>query len=70
MAEAVKRLFPEAKLAIGPSIDTGFYYDFEHEPFSRDELDKIEAEMKKVFTEVNLEEQETIQKNSERDETL
>ena len=32
MAEAVKRLFPEAKLAIGPSIDTGFYYDFEHAP--------------------------------------
>ena len=51
MAEAVKRLFPEAKLAIGPSIDTGFYYDFEHEPFSRDELDKIEAEMKKIVKE-------------------
>ena len=51
MAEAVKRLFPEAKLAIGPSIDTGFYYDFEHEPFSRDELDKIEAEMKKIIKE-------------------
>ena len=51
MAEAVKRLFPEAKLAIGPSIDTGFYYDFEHEPFSRDDLDKIEAEMKKIIKE-------------------
>ena len=51
MAEPVKRLFPEAKLAIGPSIDTGFYYDFEHEPFSRDELDKIEAEMKKIIKE-------------------
>ena len=51
LAEAVKRVFPEAKLAIGPSIDTGFYYDFEHEPFSRDDLDKIEAEMKKVIKE-------------------
>lgn len=49
MAEAVKNLFPEAKLAIGPSIDTGFYYDFEHEPFSREDLDKIEAEMKKII---------------------
>ncbi|MDE7249169.1 MAG: threonine--tRNA ligase, partial [Lachnospiraceae bacterium] len=51
MAEAVKRLFPEAKLAIGPSIDTGYYYDFEHEPFSREDLDKIEAEMKKIIKE-------------------
>ena len=51
LAEAVKRLFPEAKLAIGPSIDTGFYYDFEHEPFSREDLDKNEAEMKKVIKE-------------------
>ncbi|MEE0686674.1 MAG: threonine--tRNA ligase, partial [Lachnospiraceae bacterium] len=51
LAEAVKRLYPEAKLAIGPSIDTGYYYDFEHEPFSREDLDKIEAEMKKVIKE-------------------
>ena len=51
MAEAVKRLFPEAKLAIGPSIDTGYYYDFDHEPFSREDLDKIEAEMKKIIKE-------------------
>lgn len=49
LAEAVKRLFPDAKLAIGPSIDTGFYYDFEHEPFSREDLDKLEAEMKKII---------------------
>ena len=49
MAEAVKKLFPEAKLAIGPSIDTGFYYDFEHAPFSREDLDAIEAEMKKII---------------------
>ncbi len=51
LAEAVKRLYPEAKLAIGPSIDTGFYYDFDTPPFSREDLDKIEAEMKKVIKE-------------------
>ena len=51
MAEAVKRLFPQAKLAIGPAIDTGYYYDFEHEPFSREDLDNIEAEMKKIIKE-------------------
>lgn len=51
LAEAVKRVFPDAKLAIGPSIDTGFYYDFEHEPFSREDLDRLEAEMKKIIKE-------------------
>ncbi len=51
LAEAVKRLYPEAKLAIGPSIDTGFYYDFDCPAFSREELDKIEAEMKKIIKE-------------------
>jgi len=51
LAEAVKRVFPNAKLAIGPSIDTGFYYDFEAEPFSREDLDKLEAEMKKIIKE-------------------
>lgn len=51
LAEAVKRLYPEAKLAIGPSIDTGFYYDFDHEPFSREDLDNIEKEMKKIIKE-------------------
>ena len=53
LAEAVKRVFPEAKLAIGPAIDTGYYYDFEHESFSREDLDKIEAEMKKIIKEGN-----------------
>lgn len=53
LAEAVKRLFPETKLAIGPSIDTGYYYDFDHEPFSREDLDKLEAEMKKIIKEGN-----------------
>ena len=51
MAEAVKRLFPQAKLAIGPAIDNGYYYDFEHEPFTREDLDRIEAEMKKIIKE-------------------
>ena len=60
MAEAVKRLFPEAKLAIGPSIDTGFYYDFETAPFSREDLDKIEAEMKKIIKEANKLERYTL----------
>ena len=49
LAEAVKNLFPNAKLAIGPAIDTGYYYDFEAAPFSREDLDKIEKEMKKII---------------------
>ena len=49
LAEAVKNLFPQVKLAIGPSIATGFYYDFDHEPFSREDLDALEAEMKKII---------------------
>lgn len=60
MAEAVKRVFPDAKLAIGPSIDTGYYYDFEHAPFSREDLDKIEAEMKKIIKEGNKLERYTL----------
>lgn len=51
LAEAVKRLFPEAKVTIGPAIDDGFYYDFDAEPFSREDLDKLEAEMKKIIKE-------------------
>lgn len=51
LAEAVKRLYPNAKLAIGPSIDTGFYYDFECEPFDRAALDALEKEMKKIIKE-------------------
>ena len=49
LAQAMKHVFPEAKLAIGPSIETGYYYDFEHAPFSREDLDKLEAEMKKII---------------------
>lgn len=52
LAQAVKRLFPEAKLAIGPSIENGFYYDFDVEkPFLPEDLEKIEAEMKKIVKE-------------------
>ena len=52
MAQAVKRLYPDAKLTIGPAIDNGFYYDFDVEnSFSPDDLVKIEAEMKKIVKE-------------------
>ncbi len=52
LAQAVKRLFPEAKLAIGPAIDNGFYYDFDVEvPFTPEVLEKIENEMKKIVKE-------------------
>ena len=49
LAQAVKHLFPETKLAIGPAIDNGFYYDFDREkPFTQEDLTAIEAEMKKI----------------------
>ena len=52
LAQAVKRLYPNAKLAIGPAIDNGFYYDFDvEEPFTPEDLEKIEAEMKKIVKE-------------------
>ncbi|MCI9536035.1 MAG: threonine--tRNA ligase [Lachnospiraceae bacterium] len=52
MAQAVKRLYPEAKLAIGPSIADGFYYDIDFaEPVAAEDLEKIEAEMKKIVKE-------------------
>jgi len=52
LAQAVKRLFPQAKLAIGPAIDTGFYYDFDIEPaFTQEDLTKIEEEMAKIVKE-------------------
>ena len=51
LAQAVKRLYPNAKVAIGPSIETGFYYDFDCEPFDRAALDAIEKEMKKIIKE-------------------
>ena len=52
LAQAVKRLYPETKLAIGPSIDNGFYYDMEKDtPFTQEDLEKIEKEMKKIVKE-------------------
>ncbi len=52
LAQAVKRLYPDVKLAIGPAIDSGYYYDFEREkPFSIDELESIEKEMEKIIKE-------------------
>ena len=51
LAQAVKRLYPEAKLAIGPATDEGFYYDFDREPFSPKEFEEIEKEMKKIVKE-------------------
>ncbi len=52
LAQAVKRLYPETKLAIGPSIEHGFYYDLDREtPFAAEDLEKIEAQMKKIVKE-------------------
>jgi len=51
LAQAVKHLFPHTKLAIGPATDEGFYYDFDREPFSTEELEEIEKEMKKIVKE-------------------
>ena len=52
LAQAMKRLYPEVKLAIGPSIDNGFYYDFDTpQPFTEDQLTELEAEMRKICKE-------------------
>ena len=51
LAQAVKRVHPEAKLAIGPAIDTGFYYDFDTEPFTPEDLEQIQKEMEKIIAE-------------------
>ncbi|MDD6156840.1 MAG: threonine--tRNA ligase [Lachnospiraceae bacterium] len=51
LAEAVKRIYPDAKVTIGPAIDDGFYYDFDSAPFTREDLDKLEEEMKKIVKE-------------------
>ena len=49
LAQAVKRLYKDAKLAIGPAIDTGFYYDFDNLSLKQEDLEKIESEMKKII---------------------
>ena len=51
LAQAVKRLYPNAKCTIGPAIEDGFYYDFDMDPLSREDLDNIEKEMKKIIKE-------------------
>lgn len=75
MAQAVKRLFPEVKLAIGPAIDNGFYYDFDLErSFTPEDLEKIEKEMKKIvkenysFNRFDSSRDEALQKLSEKNE--
>ncbi len=74
LAEAVKRLFPDAKVTIGPAIADGFYYDFDAKPFSREDLDHIEAEMKKIIkegheiTRFTLPKEEAIRFMQEKDE--
>ncbi len=74
LAEAVKRLYPDAKLTIGPAIEDGFYYDFDAAPFSREDLDEIEKEMKKIIKEgkeivrFTLPRPEAIQLMKDRDE--
>lgn len=75
LAQAVKRLFPSAKLSIGPSIENGFYYDFDVEkPFTREDLDKLEAEIKKICKEdipierFGLPAEEAVNKLKEMDE--
>lgn len=75
MAQAVKRLWPETKLAIGPAIDNGFYYDLDSkEAFTPEDLEKIEAEMRKICKEklklerFELPREEAIRFMEERDE--
>ncbi|MBW9145168.1 threonine--tRNA ligase [Clostridium sp. CM028] len=77
LAQAVKRLFPSTKLAIGPAIDGGFYYDFDkQDSFSADEIKQIEVEMKKIVKEdlpierFELERDEAIAFMEERDENF
>ena len=67
LAEAVKRLYPQAKLAIGPAIDDGFYYDFDVEGgFSNEDLAKIEKEMSKIVAE----NKPMVRKNVSRQEAI
>ncbi len=75
LAQAVKRLYPTAKLTIGPAIDNGFYYDFDVKtPFSSEDIEKIEAEMKKIVKEdlrierFELSPEEAIKKLTDMDE--
>ncbi len=75
MADAVRKLRPNAKVTIGPSIETGFYYDFDTEPFEPDDIERIEAEMKKIiaanqpFVRTVISRDEAIKLFAERGET-
>ncbi|MBO7739489.1 MAG: threonine--tRNA ligase, partial [Oscillospiraceae bacterium] len=75
LAQAVKRLYPDVKLAIGPAIDDGFYYDFDSEkPITPEMLEALEAEMKKICKEklplerFELPREEAIKLMQEKDE--
>lgn len=74
MAQAVQNLYPDAKLTIGPAIDNGFYYDFDMPSLTREELDAIEKEMKKIIKKgdrleyYTLSKEEAIRLMTERDE--
>ena len=74
MAEAVKTLYPDAKLTIGPAIDNGFYYDFDMPSLTREDLDAIEKQMKKIIKKgdkleyFTLSKDEAIKLMTERDE--
>ncbi|SVB85510.1 uncharacterized protein METZ01_LOCUS238364, partial [marine metagenome] len=68
MAQAVRRLFPDVKLAIGPAIDDGFYYDFDApEPFTQEDLKKIEKEMKRVGKQNHRFEREEVSREQARE---
>lgn len=68
LAQAVRRLFPDAKLAIGPAIDDGFYYDFDvDEPFTPEDLKAIEKEMKRVVKQNHRFEREEISQEEARE---
>ena len=63
MAEAVQNLFPEAKITIGPATDNGFFYDFDFRPFSREDLDAIEKEMKSIIKKATRLERREVSRN-------
>lgn len=66
MAEAVKHLYPEAKLTIGPSTDKGFFYDFDFRPFNREDLDAIEKEMKSIIKKATRLERQIVSRDEAR----
>ena len=67
LAEAVKRLYPDAKLTIGPATDSGFYYDFECAPFSKNDLEIIEKEMKSIIKKSPRIERQEVSRNEALD---